>query len=343
MGKKILVCGDTCGKFKSLFTKAGKLQKKHGFSALFCVGNFFADTPEGNSELKPYLDGISSVPLPIYFVLGTDKDTSPVDELPEGGQLCPNLHYLGRSGLKHVEGLSVVFMSGAHDPVFFKDSGSSIFRQTKYEPHYVHDDIKVLLAAYAGSKEAQDHGVDLLLTSEWGRGYHSLLPSTLLPKGLSSSPDSTGSPAVKQVCCAVSAQYHFAGKEGVFFQLPPYKSSNTSTEAFTRFIALGKAGNPNKIKDLYACSLEPVASLVVGAKPENITPSPYHIELNKPKLMTASAGKRKDMSADDMARFSGDFGIRGQRPPTHMPGQGQGRQGAHAGGYNRWGLSQNQV
>jgi hypothetical protein len=120
MAVKVLVCGDTNGNFKSLFLRVEKLQKKHDFSVLFCVGTFFSDKLDCAKQLGPYLCGEEKVPMPTYFIMGADKHTDAVDDKAEGGELCPNLHYLGRAGVKEVGGLRVAYLSGVYDPVFFK-------------------------------------------------------------------------------------------------------------------------------------------------------------------------------------------------------------------------------
>jgi hypothetical protein len=172
---------------------------------------------------------------------------------------------------------------------------------------------------------AAEGGVDLLLTSEWGRGYNSLLPATLYPAGMS-SPEAVGSPAVKSLAAAVPARYHFAGKEGFFFQLPPYKNAL----AFTRFLGLGKVGD-EKQKDLFACSLTPVASGEPAIPPANITPCPYDVAPKSTLHKAAESAEpplKKQRAEVDMARFDGNYGFQDKRG---------------GGGYNRWGLSETQV
>ncbi len=67
--------------------------------------------PPVNSLYTPH------ILVPTYFICGKEhKDaTDPINEIPNGGQICKNLTYLGRAGLKEIEGLTVAFLSGAYE------------------------------------------------------------------------------------------------------------------------------------------------------------------------------------------------------------------------------------
>ena len=85
------------------------------FNCLFCVGNFFSTTSKtgaDNDKALQYLQGLQPIPLPTYFIVSQSSEY----EVPEeGGEVCPNLHFLGKGGLRTIEGLHVAFVSGCHD------------------------------------------------------------------------------------------------------------------------------------------------------------------------------------------------------------------------------------
>lgn len=116
-----LVSGDCKGRHASLFAKVASLNASHGpFAALFCVGQFFGDTLD---ELTPFLTNATPVPIPTYFV--SAEESSCGQELlaafgAQGGALCPNLHFLGRSGVREIEGLRVAFLSGVYSADSFR-------------------------------------------------------------------------------------------------------------------------------------------------------------------------------------------------------------------------------
>ena len=63
---------------------------------LFCV-DFFGKEGSGREQLAEYLSGDKQVPIPTYFTLNHAQGTDLVDDKPEGGEVCANLHYLGRT------------------------------------------------------------------------------------------------------------------------------------------------------------------------------------------------------------------------------------------------------
>eukprot|EP00457_Paulinella_chromatophora_P007764 gb/GEZN01007789.1/.p1 GENE.gb/GEZN01007789.1/~~gb/GEZN01007789.1/.p1 ORF type:complete len:380 (-),score=70.83 gb/GEZN01007789.1/:221-1360(-) len=267
-GCKVIVAGDTKGRFSTLFGKVSKAMEKAEFSALLCVGTFF--DCEGNKELQPYLRGELKVPLKTYFILGEhDTDTSLVPKEAsdsEGADLCPNLHYLGRRGLATLgEGITVAFLSGSYKPDAFM--GAQVPTELRY---YHRSDLQHLLTKTV--EKVQDVGVDVLLTSEWGQGFGSLLPSGLLPEGLDAD---SGSPIVALLASRMAARYHFASGQDRYFKLPPYKNKLHST----RFYGLAAVGDKETWKQ--AISVVPVASVdptTFSALQQGATNNPYMTE-----------------------------------------------------------------
>ena len=139
--------------------------------------------------------------------------------------------------MQEIEGLTVAYLSGGSDPVLFKDKASA-FRTTKYEAHYVQDDVTRLVDKYNATSPGL--GVDLLLTSEWGRlACTRCCRPRCCPMGLKHTAASTGSSMVKALCMQKAARCHFAGTTGLFFQLPPYTNI---VQGCTRFLGIGKVG-----------------------------------------------------------------------------------------------------
>ena len=145
-----LVCGDVSGGFTSLLSKVSRVQASHGpFSLLLCTGQFFSSADHSNVELQPYLSHLQSLPLPIYFIAGEEAHSALIDHLPDGGEVCHNLHYLGRAGVKKVGGLTVAFLSGVFDGERYFDVNEEQ-RREGYEGHYIEDDVIRLTQAAAG-------------------------------------------------------------------------------------------------------------------------------------------------------------------------------------------------
>ena len=210
-----LICGDVVGGFTSLMSKVSKVEASHGpFALLLCVGQFFSSATHDNAELQPFLAGLSRVPVPTHFICGAEEHSALIDHLPDGGELCPGLHYLGRAGVKQLAGLKVAYLSGEFDADRYFDVNEEQ-RRTRYERHYTEEDALRLSRQAAGEGTAQPHNttpqshhaasltspvtcaghteIDLLLTTEWGRHWHSLLRSPAAPHP---APHSDAGPAL---------------------------------------------------------------------------------------------------------------------------------------------------
>ncbi len=190
---KVLVLGDIKGNIAQAATKIAKLNKSHGpFTAAFCVGRFFGDGSKNDAAVAfaPFVSGTSKMDIPVYFICGgeTSTQTALIDSLPNGGDIAPNLTYLGRSGVQTVAGgIRVAYLSGRYDDNEFLDSesatnqaGSTQGRKYKYSPSYIEDDVHALVQ----NVRTTPGGVDILLTCEWGKGWSNLLDPSLRPSGL---------------------------------------------------------------------------------------------------------------------------------------------------------------
>ena len=115
------------------------------FDAVFCVGPFF-DGPsddEGaaadadaafNLELKAYVDGSASAPIPTYFVEG----------LPAGREFCrdadgkvaPNITFLRKPCVQTLHGLRVAVLPGRYNEIAFKDDSKMAASAAAAEGEY---------------------------------------------------------------------------------------------------------------------------------------------------------------------------------------------------------------
>ena len=115
------------------------------------------------AEFAEYADGARAMKRPLYFIAGNNEDFEALHDAPEGLQLAPNVHYLGRAGLKELHGLRVGYLSGIHAPRFYE--------QPLKRPRSL-DTAKQ--AGYFRAPEVEKvsalRDVDLLLVHEWPRG-----------------------------------------------------------------------------------------------------------------------------------------------------------------------------
>jgi hypothetical protein len=290
---KILCTGDVDGKFSTLFKTITKLNTKAGpFAALLCVGRFF-DKDGHQDELVPYLEGKETVPIPTYFITADEDDakgcTSLIDDTPDGGELCKNLTFLGRKGVKRLPcGLTVAYLSGGYHPAKYTESAVFHRRSGKaFHPNYLAEDVDALIEeATKGDEETSLVGVDILMTAEWGERFDTLLPEDQQGDAhpLAKATTDNLSPAVQRLASEISARYHVAGTEGVHLQMNPYRNPIHAT----RFYGLGAVGNPGKVKSTVALAVTPTATLTLAAAESGAddgagaTPCPYTAEKPKP-------------------------------------------------------------
>ncbi len=115
------------------------------------------------AEFAGYADGVRSMKRPLYFIGGNNEDFEALHDSPDGFSLAPNVHYLGRAGLKELGGLRVAYLSGIHAPRFYE--------QPLKRPRSL-DTAKQ--AGYFRASEVDKvqalRDVDVLLVHEWPRG-----------------------------------------------------------------------------------------------------------------------------------------------------------------------------
>jgi len=245
-GVKILIIGDVRGNFIEVFKKFKKLKKK-GFQAAFCVGTFFDPRAE-NKQLEPYLSGKTAIEIPTYFITSdTDKKSHAL--FKNSKQLCSNLTYLGQSGITTIAGLTIGHLSGVYNTDYYNNHDRSEAAEVgRYSSHDVDELLDQQSLQYP-------HGLDILLTSEWGRGFHRFLDAEDIPVTASGLCKSIGSPAVSMLASELAVRYHFASLEQCFFQLPPFRNR---TGLVSRFYGLGSVANSFGMKFLQALNVTPI-------------------------------------------------------------------------------------
>jgi lariat debranching enzyme len=115
------------------------------------------------AEFAEYAEGTRRMKRPLYFIGGNNEDFEALHDHPEGFELSPNVHYLGRAGLRQLKGLRVGYLSGIHAPRFFEQP---LKRPTSLDT--------AKQAGYFRAPEVERvstlRDVDLFLVHEWPRG-----------------------------------------------------------------------------------------------------------------------------------------------------------------------------
>jgi lariat debranching enzyme len=71
------------------------------------------------AEFAEFVAGGAKMQRPLYFIGGNNEDFGALHGIPEGGELVQNVHYLGRAGVREIQGLQVAYLSGIYAPKHF--------------------------------------------------------------------------------------------------------------------------------------------------------------------------------------------------------------------------------
>lgn len=201
--QKVLICGDVEGNFNFLFSKVDAINKKSGpFDFLLCAGNFFG---KDNTELKPYISGEKTIPVPTYIVGPNRESDLKHYSDGDGYEMCQNLTYLGKRGLYTASsGLKIAYLSGVEKVT--DDNKSVSFNEL--------DVICTKNSCLKGQPSFR--GVDILLTSPWPDGIINLDPNNPKYKY-------QGSKLIAWLATHIKPRYHVSALEGMYYERPPYR------------------------------------------------------------------------------------------------------------------------
>ena len=249
---KIAVEGCGHGELDKIYAAMKHLEEREGvvIDLLICCGDFQAvrnlDDLECMSVPKKYLElgtfwkyysGEAVAPYPTIFIGGNHEASNYLWELYYGGWVCPNIYYLGHSGVINFGDLRVGGLSG-----IFK---SHDYRTGHHErPPYRGHEVKTAYHVRkfdADKLKAIREPVDVFLSHDWPRGiaHHGDLPALLRKKKFLADEirdGSLGSPPAEELMRALRPRYWFSAHLHVKFAA----LVNHPEGDQTRFLALDK-------------------------------------------------------------------------------------------------------
>ena len=118
------------------------------------------------AEFADYAEGRATLRHPFWFIGGNNEDFETLHPIPDGGELPGGCHYLGRAGVRRMEGLTVAYLSGITAPTQFeRPLEAPSTAATRKQAGYFRKPEVVRLVSEASQVE-----VDLLLVHEWPKG-----------------------------------------------------------------------------------------------------------------------------------------------------------------------------
>ncbi len=170
--------GDLHGQVYEMLSLLKEWKSKHCQSLAFIlqVGDFephrdrvdlaTMDAPSKYKKLGDFPDfyaGKSQFDCPIWFIGGNHEPYGFLDRIPQGAEIVPNCHYLGRVGSIELAGLKIVGISGIYREELFEQINRASVEEINYRSN----------SDYIGFIESEvdrvlDWGrADILLLHEW--------------------------------------------------------------------------------------------------------------------------------------------------------------------------------
>jgi hypothetical protein len=184
--------------------------------------------------------------------------------------------------------------------------------------------------------EANEDGVDVLLTSEWPEN---VMEFSMDPDKCSRVDAKRCSRVVSIVARALRPRYHFAATQSVYYERLPFRNHQVLVEPerhVTRFFGLSQCGDA-KEKWLYAFNIVPMSSLSkkeLRTQPPDVTESPFR-DSSKYGVDLLARDSRERKESGDVKQYFYDFG--GRQAIDSRGGRQRGRGSERSGTLNRRG------
>jgi len=178
----IVGVGDIHGRFHRVRTWLDALERalERQVDAVLAVGDVeaFATADDHRrkaakrtmpAEFEAFARGESRMTRAFYFIGGNNEDFESLHALPEGGDVAPGVHYLGRVGTTTLAGIRLGWLSGIYAPKWLDTplQAPTTAATRKQAGYFRRSEVDRLRA---------ERELDLLLTHEWPRGLFARTP-----------------------------------------------------------------------------------------------------------------------------------------------------------------------
>lgn len=113
-------------------------------------------------EFPKVLNGDIEIPAPLYFIGGDHEPWATLDSRGPG-EMYPDVHFLGRAGVRDLMGLQVGFLSGVRGDA----SEGDLFSRYGRDERACYVEIELVALSRSLKKSGK---VDILLTHDWAAG-----------------------------------------------------------------------------------------------------------------------------------------------------------------------------
>ncbi len=188
------------------------------------------------AEFAEYADGVRTMKRPLYFIAGNNEDFEALHDTPEGLQLAPNVHYLGRAGVKELHGLRVGYLSGIHAPRFYEQplKRPRSLDTAKQAGYFRVPEVETVMGV---------RDVDVLLVHEWPRGLPQRAQEQGVPPGRTLPSYWIGNPITRRVVETVHPKWVLCGHSHRAFAVT---MGGQGGRPMTRVACLDQAARPEE-------------------------------------------------------------------------------------------------
>jgi predicted phosphodiesterase len=188
------------------------------------------------AEFAEYADGLKRMKRPLYFIAGNNEDFEALHHAPEGCELAPNVHYLGRAGVRQLHGLRIGYLSGIHAPRFFEQP---LRRPTSLDT--------AKQAGYFRAPEVERvsglRDIDLFLVHEWPRGIVQRARDEGLSSGRPLPSYWIGNPITRRLVDTIRPRWVLCGHSHKAFAV---SLGGEGSRPVTRIACLDQAARPDE-------------------------------------------------------------------------------------------------
>jgi predicted phosphodiesterase len=188
------------------------------------------------AEFAEYADGVRTMKRPLYFIAGNNEDFEALHDTPDGLQLAPNVHYLGRAGVKELHGLRVGYLSGIHAPRFYEQplKRPRSLDTAKQAGYFRVPEVETVMGV---------RDVDVLLVHEWPRGLPQRAQEQGVPPGRTLPSYWIGNPITRRVVETVHPKWALCGHSHRAFAVT---MGGQGGRPMTRVACLDQAARPEE-------------------------------------------------------------------------------------------------
>lgn len=179
------------------------------------------------AEFAAFARGETRMPRPFYFIGGNNEDFETLHGLPQGGEVAPGVHYLGRVGAATIAGVRIAWLSGIYAPKWLEAplQAPTTSATRKQAGYFRLPEVERLRT---------ERDVDLLLAHEWPRGLFARTPGKPVRPWM-------GNPLTRSVADEVRPQWLLCGHSHERFAATLHHPGGVQT----RVACLDEAGEPD--------------------------------------------------------------------------------------------------